>query len=320
MAKINLIAWNNQVGLGQDLILLTHALVQLGHQVFMTPAGPRRSDGSLRARCHQLLRRNRPIYDINIMLEHIRPAFCWMAPLNLFIPNPEWFSARDAKSLHLIDAVFTKTIAATRLFTPKHPATHYVGFTSVDKYAPEVAKTQTFLHLSGASKMKGTQRLIATWRRHPEWPLLTVYQSYPPCQGDGEAANICRTIARLDAESVRVLQNRHRYHLCLSEAEGWGHYIVEAMSCAAVVFVCDAAPMNELISPDRGRCITASTAHSINQSPCWKFNVTAFEDAIRQTLSMTSEDADRIGHSARRWYVQNHGRFLEQLQAAIEQL
>ena len=320
MAKINLIAWNNQGGLSHDLLLLTQALEQLGHQVFTTLAGPRRSDGNLRALWQRLIHRNRPIFDINIMLEHIRPSFCWMARHNVFIPNPEWFSHRDANALGLIDAIFTKTAIATKMFSGNHAQTQYIGFTSFDHYAPEIIKKPSFLHLSGASKMKGTERLLQTWRRHPEWPVLTVYQSYPPSDPVEEPVNIARHMTRLDPQTVRVLQNSHLYHLCLSEAEGWGHYIVEAMSCAAVVFVCDAPPMNELVTPTRGCCIAAITNSASNQAACWKFDITGLEAAIHHAITMTPEQANRLGQSARHWYLNNHSLFSTRLGTALKTL
>lgn len=320
MAKINIIAWNNQGGLSHDVILLKQALEQLGHQVFTTLVGPRRSDGKLRAQLQRLIHCNRTIYDINIVLEHIRPSFCWMARHNVFIPNPEWFLERDAKALKLMDAIFTKTEIATEMFSPNHPQTHYIGFTSFDHYDPEIIKKPSFLHLSGTSKMKGTERLLQIWRRHPEWPLLTVYQTFPPAEPVEEPANIARHITRLDAQTVKFLQNSHLYHLCLSEAEGWGHYIVEGMTCAAVVFVCDAPPMNELVTPTRGFRIAATANSLSNQAACWKFDIADFEATIAHAITMTTKQANLLGQSARNWYLDNHSLFSSRLGTALNTL
>ena len=63
--------------------------------------------------------------------------------------------------------------------------------------------------------------------------------------------------AILDDAALRTLQNSHRFHLCLSEAEGWGHYIAEALSVGAITLTCDAAPMNELVTAERGLLVAA---------------------------------------------------------------
>src|SRR6202011_4092360 len=90
--------------------------------------------------------------------------------------------------------------------------------------------------------------------RHPEWPRLTLVQDAPAGSGGRQAAaaNIVHEHGFLSDQDLRTLQNSHRFHLCLSEAEGWGHYIAEAMSVGAVTFTCDAPPMNELVGAERG--------------------------------------------------------------------
>ncbi|EQD67759.1 glycosyltransferase, partial [mine drainage metagenome] len=58
------------------------------------------------------------------------------------------------------------------------------------------------------------------------------------------AANIEHRIDYLDDAALQRLQNAHWFHLCPSETEGYGHYLVEAMGIGAVVLTTDAAPMN----------------------------------------------------------------------------
>ena len=81
MLRVNLIGWDNGVGLSRDLRLIEHVLREAGLQVHLQPA---RGRGKLRkwlgpwlqrARfgARRLLRRQR--YHLNIMLEHVKPEY-----------------------------------------------------------------------------------------------------------------------------------------------------------------------------------------------------------------------------------------------------
>jgi glycosyltransferase involved in cell wall biosynthesis len=261
-------------------------------------------------------------YDANLMLEHVRPACLGLARRNILIPNPEWFSARDRRWLPRFDAVFTKSRIATDTFLGEGWPTHYIGFRSVDCHDASVPRTLEFLHLAGASRMKGTERLLAVWRRHPEWPLLRVLQSPQTAQlPQSVYANIDHRIDYVrDIAEVRRLQNAHIFHLCLSEAEGWGHYIAEAMSCAAVVVTCDAPPMNELVRSDRGLLVPAHEAGKLNASTRYHFDEAALETTIEHAIAMCASERETIGARARAWFLDNQRSFAARLDLALQTL
>ena len=332
-ARINLIGCDNGRGLGHDLRLLRETLLALGYEVHFSPAGATRRRFTLAAlalRARLVLRWLRHgaqgswKFDANIMLEHVRPAYFGVARCNLFIPNPEWLSPRDERHLPRFDAVFTKTRVATDTFHARGLRTLQIGFRSSDCLQPEVPRQPCFLHLAGASPMKGTARLLALWRRHPQWPPLLVLQSpltaagiaAAPAQGNLEhRITTVRDIAR-----IRHLQNSYRFHLCLSEAEGWGHYIAEAMSCGAVVITCDAPPMNELVRPDRGLLVRASEAGKLNASNRYHFDEAALEGAIEQLMATDTAQCERLGAAARAWFEANQRSFAGRLQDALRQV
>lgn len=167
------------------------------------------------------------LYDVNIALEHVRPPFFDLARLNVLVPNPEWLSPHSQRYLGRFDAILCKTEHARALFDAEGYPTMRIGFDSQDSHRPKVRKQRRFLHLAGASPMKGTRRLVALWERHPEWPALLVLQSghEPVVSPHGEHANIeIRNGFIEDTEELRRLQNEHAFHVCLSETEGWGHY------------------------------------------------------------------------------------------------
>lgn len=332
-ARINLIGWDNGRGLSQDMRLLRETLESLGHEVHCTAVGPRRrrlSRKALQLRAQllwQWLRRGCRgswKFDANIMLEHVRPAFFGMARRNLFIPNPEWLSPRDERHLHRFDGLLVKTRVAEDTFRARGINTHHIGFRSTDSLIPGTLRQPRFLHLAGASRMKGTRRLLALWRRHPEWPPLLVLQSPQTASGvpAGPARdNVEHRIATLsDIRQIRLLQNSHRFHLCLSETEGWGHYIVEGMSCGAVVITCDAPPMNELVGQERGVLVAANASGAQNAAMRYQFDEAALEAAIEATYAMDDDQNARVGAAARTWFEENQRRFTDSLQEALRQL
>lgn len=333
MARINLIAWNNQRGLSHDLRLLRQALEERGHEVTATNAGPKRHHGAWFARAQRLrmawrwLRsggRAAARYDLNIMLEHVRPAFLGLARRNVLIPNQEWFSERDRRWLPRIDAILTKSQVATQVFRSEGRPVHYIGFRSIDCFDAASPRAPEFLHLAGASRMKGTERLLAVWRKHPEWPLLRVLQAPETVPADAPTAghpNIDHRIGYVkDIAEIRRLQNTHAFHLCLSEAEGWGHYIVEAMSCAAVVITCDGAPMNELVRPDRGLLVRAHEAGPLNAAIRYHFDEAALEAAVERAMAMDPAERQAMGQCARDWFLANQREFAPRLDEALRLL
>lgn len=331
MSRIALIAWDNGVGLSTDMRILRAALEQLGHEVATIPVGPPRQRHRLKGwilrlrmawRAMRSRGREPARYDLAIALEHTQPDYLAIARRNVFIANPEWLSRRDRHRLHRYDALFAKTAVAARDLAGLGPPVYHVGFSSPDCRREET-RCGEFLHLAGASRTKGTDRLIALWLRHPEWPRLRVIQSprrarpwpqpLPP--------NLEHRIEYVrDIDEIRRLQNSHLFHLCPSETEGWGHYIVEAMSCGAIVVTGDAPPMNELVTAGRGVLADAREAGTLNMARVFHVDDDAMETAIAHALSLDPSARDALSQSARSWFEANHARFVRRLGAAIDRM
>ncbi len=334
--QVRLIGKANGVGLSRDFDLLAAALRACGCEV--TLRGCEKRDRKRRrnlltrlmARLRGLRRRmaGGPMaarYDVNLMLEHVWPQFLHEAGCNVLVPNPEWFDRRDLAFLASADRVWAKTMLAQELFTARGSRAVRIGFDSQDRHDGTVTREPRFLHLAGRSPLKGTARLRALWLRHPEWPVLTIVQDVE--LGDGAAAESAQgapnlTLHRgyLGDAALRTLQNAHRFHVCTSEAEGWGHYIAEAMSVGAVTITCDAAPMNELVTAERGLLVAAHAGARHNLATLSLFDEPALEAAVAQVLVMPVEQWDAIGAAARRWFRDNKRGFVARVQHAVTEL
>jgi glycosyltransferase involved in cell wall biosynthesis len=325
--RINLIARNNGVGLSRDMSLLCTALRAMGHEIHCKKIRGGKLHKHLlpvlvRARgvLQRLVRRRAASYDLNLLLEHVRPEYFSLAHHNILLPNPEWLWPREAAMLGDIDRVFAKTRHAETIFAARDCPTSYIGFTSPDRLDRQVPRQRSFFHLAGSSRYKGTERLLALWREHPEWPTLTVVQHPRTAQAHAYAANIDHRVGYQDDAELKRLQNAHRFHLCPSETEGFGHYLVEAMSVGAVAITVDGAPMNELVQPERGVLIAYARSGVKNLAPTYYFDEAALAIAVEHVLELEDVELDRLGAAARAWYETNDRAFSERLGAALAAL
>ena len=298
---LNIVARTNGVGLDRDVDLIHAAASGSGFEVTVSHCRG--------IPCYSNWLPAKPRFDANIFLERIFPRWLGSARLNLLIPNQERFPERHVPRLKKIDKVLCKSQHALKIFKRIHPSCHFIGFTSKDLYDPSVERKQkAILHLAGRSTLKGTETVIALWEKHPNWPTLTLLQ-HKDNAPDKAPKNINLITDYLSDDDLLKLVNEHSIHLCPSLSEGWGHYIVEAMSCGATVITTDGPPMNELIQDDRGILVNAPETEPRHLGTNFKVSPAALETAIEKALSMSDDNRTSMQEHARSWMEQNHHDF-----------
>jgi glycosyltransferase involved in cell wall biosynthesis len=312
IASIRIVARTNKVGMDRDIRLLREAL---GASPTPVTFSHYRSISPLR----RFFDRRRPD-ECLIFLERITARWLRRAGQYILIPNQERFARRLVPLLSRIDHIFCKTRHAEEIFARLHPSVHYLGFTSVDRRSvgtsPDFSR---FFHLAGGSSLKGTATLLALWERHPEWPELTLVQH----RGDPPAAipaNVRLIHRYLPDEELRDLQNACGIHLCPSSSEGWGHSIVEAMSCGALVVTTDAPPMNELVRPERGVLVPWSSSEPRKLGVNYYVDTGRLEETIDSLARRSEEEKRSMGIEARRWFEENDREFRLRLEALATSL
>lgn len=313
--RCQLIGRDNGAGLSRDMALLADALRHNGSEVTLSALAHR-------GRLAEWLTRRRlagrvPAFDVNLMLERIRPEFAAAAHRNVLVPNPEYFRPQDRAALAQMDAVWVKTRHAEALFAALGARTHYIGFSSPDRHLSDVPRQASFFHGPGRSGNKGTAALLALWATHPAWPTLTVVWRRKHIEHGALPDNVRLIREHLDDASYRRLQNEHRFHLCPSQTEGYGHYLAEAMSCGAVVLTLDAAPMNELVTPARGVLVPAQASGQQDLATLYRFADADMAAAIERCIAMDASEAERLGQAARTWYEANRDAFPARLHEAM---
>lgn len=328
MPLIRIIGKSNGLGLSRDLNLIASALRACGPQVEIVEAG-RRDARLRRSRVRRWYARARSVIagsspercDLNVMLEHAWPHHMSAARLNVLVPNPEWCDRRDQRHLAGFDRIWAKTHSTLGAFEALALPTTFIGFDSEDRHDPTVERVHRCLHVAGNSRMKGTTRLVEIWQRHPDWPLLIVVQNSPTIQQPGTMpGNVEFYRDYMDDRELRRLQNACQYHVCMSEAEGWGHYIVEAMSVGAVIVTVDAPPMNELVTAERGLLVAWSGRGQQNLSQTYKFDTRSFEEAMAGAFGLSGVQRSALGSAARGWMVDNKATFAARLRGALDLL
>ena len=151
---------------------------------------------------------------------------------------------------------------------------------------------------------KGSKTVNDVWLRNPSWPTLSLFWNNPrgtPVNGP----NVRCETKILDDAHLRWMQNTYGIHLCPSEAEGFGHYLAEAMSCKAVVVTTNAPPMNELVGHDRGVLVRYHRTAPQGAGTNFYVDPADLEDKINIILGMDPSRRRELGDNAREWYLEN---------------
>lgn len=295
--KINIISRKNGVGLSQDINIIEYYLKELGHQTSFYDFSEKVIYSAIKA-------------DINIFLEIINIRWISNARENWIIPNQEWFEPHWKNVLLRFNKILCKTQCALNTFRTINKRVKYIGFTSEDKYLPEIQKDfNQFLHVAGKSGTKQTNLVWETWAKNPQLPPITIIQDKTKYIERPNHSNITYIYDRLNDNELKEIQNRIGYHICPSEAEGFGHYIMEGLSCGAVVLTTNAAPMNELVNTEYGFLCEYDTTHKQNLGILYKSSEIKLLKSINDMINCPKETINIKSNKAREFYLSNKASF-----------
>lgn len=258
----------------------------------------------------------------NVMLFFENLSCSWMrgSDSSILIPNQEWMRPLTTRLIRSCHEIWCKTHYAERIYLERGLAARHVGFSSHDMYVPEVTKDYTAcVHIPGRSELKGTTTLLKVWKRHPEWPKLTVITRHPYLRQHC-AANIEIVTDFLDPGSLRMVMNRSGIHLCPSETEGFGHYICEALSTQAVVITTNAPPMNELVHEDFGFLAESAGRAPAGYGERFQVEAESLEHTIARALAMANPEKMQMGERARDFFLANQAQFEANFLEAVTNL
>lgn len=295
--RINVFASNNGKGLENSRRILKQELLEMGHIV-------------IEKEFYEQVAPSDRYADINIFFEIINTHFLTYANANWFIPNPECYGQSQGL-LNSIDLILCRTHEVERIFKNLGKETFYIGFTSQDCQDLFIDKDfYTYLHAAGGSPWKGTDAVVKTWKNDKTLPFIHILaHDYFPADKE---PHINWMLKKIPLADLRLLQNRCGVHLCLSETEGFGHYLMEAMSTGAVVLTTDAPPMNEFIEDTR--CLVPYTRlKAMHLGIRYFVDSFALGDVVRELMNLSEDELREIGQNNRENYIRKTQEFKDNL-------
>ncbi len=308
--------WDTGFGTKRDVDTLSGLLRAEGFRVIRIPT---RRRGDRWERRWKFLKQKilvRSPYTVQFHLEQIYWEQFGFARNNFIIPNPEFTDPDVFAKCRRLNGLLVKTLEAELLFQDLQVPVRYIGFGTPDRGVPAVNKRyDRFLHVEGKSDFKGSRMLVELWHQHPEWPELVVVRSPLDSYGNrrsrhpGSSANVHIVERFLSEAELLQLQNESGFHLCPSQVEGFGHYIVEALSCGAIVLTTDAPPMNEHVTEDHGFRVAAPGKLRQAMTHRYYFDPVDFERQIERMLKLSPEQCIRMSARAREVFLTRQSEF-----------
>jgi len=301
--KINIITYNNQYGLTNDLKLLKYFF-------------EKHFKDKIQIRAVNFFDFRAPEADINIFLETVSNILLKHAKYNILIPNQEWYYRTWIPYIDSFDLILTKSDYATNIFKSikkDQDSIKFLGWKSIDRNQFGITKDYNqYIHICGRSKHKQTQEIIDSWEL--DFPLLHIIYSpkdVPLIQKTQN--NIKYYTERLEDKELEDLANICGVHICCSETEGYGHYIHEAKSCGAVVITSQAPPMETFIDSSFGFLVKSKSKKHLKKHLGSRYILDQddFKRVIREIMTKDKDELREMGKLAKESFNREAKKFSE---------
>lgn len=267
-----------------------------------------------------------------IHLQNIFEAFMVPGIPNVWMPNQEWITPDDASAVGDVDLILTRTHFAHQLLCNDARFAgiekQFVGFTvsphSGLRAPPEITpgdRPLRVLHVAGLGDQRQTNVVVGAWRRHPEWPMLTVVARECVLKSLGvetkDSANLRFLTEFLPSRKLARLRQTHAVNLQPSKAEGWGHAIVEGMAAGQISMTTDAPPMNEVVSAERGILLACRPGPAMGLDVESNIDEASLEAGVETLLALSPAGRVAMRRAGRAWFQQAHRAFPNRLREVL---
>jgi glycosyltransferase involved in cell wall biosynthesis len=187
-------------------------------------------------------------------------------------------------------------------------------------YLTNVQKNySSFIHIAGRSHLKGTEAILKLWKSHPEFPSLTIVSTNKIWKKNYPLTNVIFITRFIDSNQLKKEMNKNGIHLCISEAEGFGLYIAEALSCKSVIITTNAPPMNELVNNHTGILVNTISSEKHGFGERFFIDQKDLEEKILSVLQFNEAKKAAIGEAARTSFLEKKSAFETALTTCLQE-
>ena len=307
--RINLIANFGTLGLNQDASLIRGLLTN------QFPDSTILRVSSNQPECQEA--------DLNIFLEVVNPCLLIYAGYNVWIPNPEWTYKTWIPYISMMDSIWVKTREAEKIFREYTPNVRYIGWTSIDKvYQPK--NYSKAIVLIGKNFYRNPKALMKAYY-HIQGSDPVLFKNLPelhiphnkeevPFFVPPEIESKVTLYGTLTESEYDKLLHECGLAICLSNCEGFGHAVNEAMSTGCNLILSEIAPFLEMTEESQD-VFWAIADNRIEHPDCLGELVDTYSSSLRACLAeWVDTDTSRrkkISEHMRTIYEKRHRRFIE---------
>jgi hypothetical protein len=275
--------------------------------------------------------------DYNIFLEVINPALFCYARKNILIPNIEWTYSSWVPYLNMFDEIWVKTQEA-RTVLKKLTTTpiHYIGWSSLDKmWNPDEDRKNYFKALvplgkniyrewkpifDAYSQIKKTNSVL-----YGKLPTLYVVHSPADVQVEVPEEIASKVVLKsevLNDSDYGDLIRECGLCICLSQAEGFGHAVNEAISAGCNLIISSISPFRTELAPNTPEGVYfVDEVSATPQTDCLGVLVKSSTDSLIECLSTfcmkSINDKKKYSENIREIYCAHHREWVERMKERI---
>lgn len=271
--------------------------------------------------------------DVNVFVEVINPSLFSYAAKNIWIPNHEWTYKTWIPYLHMVNEIWVKTEEAAEVFKALTPTkVRYIGWTSLNKETP--SKKNYFKAIVPLGKniyreidplFQGYQKLkTAKPSVYSRLPILNVV--YEPKRFNlvipPEIEDRVVLYTTLKDKDYDELLTECGVCICLSQAEGFGHAVNEAMASGCNMIVSSIEPfLKNIVGEANPGAFFCGVRETIANENCFgtlvKSDVNSIADVLEEYTEISFKDRKEGSEFMRRVYEENHKRWMTRMQELI---
>ena len=306
--RINLIGNFGSAGLNQDASILRGLLVNQFPDVVIHRVTSNQPE------CQEA--------EVNIFLEIVNPCLLTYAGYNVWIPNQDWTYKTWIPYISMMDAIWVKTREAEEIFKQHTKKVRYIGWTSIDKIFEPKKNYGKAIVLIGKNPYRNPKPLLKAYYdllKTPEYAKLPeLHIPRNPREIEffvpEEIKSKVTLYDTLSESDYDKLLHECGLAICLSNCEGFGHAVNEAMSAGCNLLLSNIEPFVELTSDSQD--VLWGSAHQTMEHPdCLATLVDTSSKSVRQCLlewlDRPYSQRKSITHFMRTLYEKRHMSFIQ---------